>query len=218
MKKIFIKKVLSASIVSFISLQTLYVAIVETSTAVAASASDVVVVTLNVDAGISITDGANATMTPNIGLTSNKSVGSSSWNVKTSSVTGYTLAVKAFTSPALKNGSIDSFNDYTPVGGVPDLWGGVASGTKEFGFSAYGTHALADFGSPVNCGNTSSGVPDASAKYQGFSTSDYTIATSSTVTTTAGVVTNICFAAEQNGTYAASGVYTATITATASTI
>ena len=219
MKKIFIKKVLSVSVISLIFTQVFYGFCIEPTVVIAATASDNVIVTLNVDSGISITDGADATMAPSIGLVSNKSVGGSSWNVRTSSVTGYTLAVKASTSPALKNSTFDSFDDYTPaVPTTPDLWGGVASGTKEFGFSAYGDNSLAAFGNPVNCGNTSTGVPDAAAKYQGFSTSDYTIATSSTFTGTSGVVTNICFAAEQNGTYAASGVYTATITATASTI
>src|SRR5680860_387078 len=102
-KNIF-KKVLFSSFISLLTVQMIYITLEPTVT-IAASATDNVIVTLNVDAGISITDGANALMAPNIGLTSNKSVGSSSWNVKTSSATGYTLAVKASTSPALKNGT-----------------------------------------------------------------------------------------------------------------
>lgn len=218
MNKNLIKKIASLSILSLFSFQLMYI-FVEPTVVTAATDTDDVVVTLNVTAGISITDGADEVMEPNIGIVSNKAVGSSSWNVKTNSATGYTLAVKASTSPALKNGAVDQFDDYTPTGAVPDLWGGVASGTKEFGFSGYGDDVLdATWGTHSGCGNTTNGDPDAAAKYFGFSTGDYTLATRATLTTTAGVTTNICFAAEQNGTYAASGTYTATITATATTI
>lgn len=217
MKNLF-KKALATSVISLLFIQMMYI-VLEPTRVIADSASDNVVVTLNVDAGISITNGSDVTMTPNIGLTSNKSVGSSSWNVKTSSSTGYSLEVKASSSPALVNSAAsDSFEDYTPVGGTPDAWGGVVSGHKEFGFSGYGTDVLAAYGTATNCGNTGTGVPHADAKYQGFSTSDTQLATRNTVTTTAGITSNICFAAEQNGTYAASGAYTATITATATTI
>ena len=185
---------------------------------VVTAVTDDVVVTLNVTDGITITDGAPVTMAPDIGIASDRSVGTSSWNVKTNSDSGYTLAVKASASPALVNGVIDSFNDYTEATpGTPDAWGGVASGQKEFGFSGRGTHVLNTFytTSPADCGNTGTGVPNANSKYLGFETSDQTLASSNTYTTTAGVTSYICFAAQQNAVYAASGTYTATITGTA---
>jgi hypothetical protein len=221
MKKNIMKKVASISILSLFSVQMMYL-LIEPTVVIAATATDNVIVTLNVTSGISITDGAASTMAPNIGITANKSVGSSSWNVKTNSATGYTLAVKASTSPALQNtvaNPDDTFTDYTEASaGVPDVWAGVASGQKEFGFSGHGTDVPVSFGTATTCGNTTSGVPDANGKFLGFDMSDQTLATRATVTTTAGITTNICFAAEQNGTYAASGTYTATITATATTI
>jgi hypothetical protein len=222
MKKNIIKNILALSSISLMFVQVLYF-IVEPTTAIALTTDDVIV-TLNVDAGVAISDGAAATMTPNIGVTSSRSVGSSSWIVTSNSATGYTLAVKASTAPALKKpavpGAADEFADYTPVvPTTPDAWGGVTALIKEFGFSARGTDALASFGTATTCGNTGTGVPDASANFLGFDTSDKTIATRTAITTPTGVQTFICFAAEQgSGVYATAGVYTATITATVAVI
>lgn len=182
----------------------------------AQSATDNVTVTLTVDSGITISDGANVTMSPNLGVATNSSIGTSSWNVKTNDPNGYTLAVKASASPALSSGT-DSFADYTEaVSGTPETWS-VGSGAKEFGFSAYGTDTTTGtWGTGSSCG--SGGTPSATQKYVGFKTTDKTIATRATTTTTSGVTTSICFAAEQNTVYAAAGTYTATITATATVL
>ena len=183
---------------------------------VAVTATDGVVVTLTVDSGITISNGADSTMTPNIGVANDSSIGSSSWIVKTNNTLGYTLAVKASTAPALKSGS-NTFEDYTEaVVGTPEVWS-VGSGAKEFGYSAYGTDtATATWGTSASCGT--GGVPAGAQKYVGFSTTDKIIAQKATVTPTTGITTNICFAAQQNAIYAASGTYTATITATATTL
>lgn len=185
-------------------------------TVFAATATDDVVVTLDVTAGITISDGANVTMVPNIGIAADSSIGSSSWLVKTNALNGYTLAVKASTTPALQSGA-ESFADYTEaVAGTPEAWS-VGAGAKEFGYSAYGTDtSTGTWGTAATCG--AAGVPDASQNYVGFSLSDKTIATRAAVTPTTGITTTICFAAEQNAIYAASGTYTATITATATTL
>lgn len=215
MKKSFLKKIFVASLMSLFILQAFYFA-VEPTLSDAATVDDSVVVTLNVTSGVSISDGANSTMLPSIGITSDRAVGSSSWTVATNSVTGYTLAVKASTTPALRNGSTDNFADYTESpSGTPDTWS-VASGAKEFGYSAYGANvATGTWGTHTDCGNTGTGVVATGSRYRGFSTSDVTIASLSGVTPVAGITTNICFAAQQNNVYAASGTYTATITATA---
>ena len=198
----------------------MYLLVIEPTISSATSVTDNVIVTLNVTSGVTISNGADTTMTPNIGVLSDKSVGSSSWSVATNSSTGYTLAVKASTTPALKNGSTDNFADYTEgTPGTPDLWGGVAVGAKEFGYGAYGTDTpTATWGTPSGCGNAGTGVPDAAGKFRGFSTTDATIASRATVTPNSGITTNICFAAQQNAVYAASGTYTATITATATAV
>jgi len=215
MKKFFLKKILVASLMSLFVLQAVYFALEPTLTN-AATTSDSVTVTLNVTSGVSISDGANASMLPNVGIVANRSVGSSAWTVATNSVTGYTLGVRASTTPALRNGATDNFADYTATTPtVPETWS-VASSTKEFGYSAYGTNVTAGtWGTHTDCGSTSTGIVATGSKYRGFTTSDVTIASNSGVTAVAGVTTNICFAAEQNGVYAASGTYTATITATA---
>ncbi len=183
---------------------------------VAVSATNNVVVTLTVDSGITISAGANATMAPNIGVAADSSIGSSSWVVKTNNTAGYTLAVKASASPALVSGT-NSFADYTEaVTGTPEVWT-VAAGTKKFGYSAYGADTpTATWGAAASCGTA--GVPSGTQNYVGFKTTDKIIAQKATVTPTTGVTTNICFAAQQNAIYAASGVYTATITATATTL
>lgn len=185
----------------------------------AANATDDVVVTLDVTTGITISDGAAVTMAPNIGIASNSSIGSSSWNVKTNAALGYTLAVKADASPALRvlATPANNFADYTEaVAGTPEVWS-VASGAKEFGYSAYGTDtSTVTWGTSLSCG--AAGVPAVAQNYVGFSTLDKTIATRSTVTPTTGIDTTICFAAEQDTVYAPSGTYNATITATATTL
>ncbi|MFA6000304.1 MAG: hypothetical protein WC783_05020 [Candidatus Paceibacterota bacterium] len=185
-------------------------------TADAATATDNVIVTLDVTTGITISDGADVTMAPNIGVASDGSIGSSSWIVKTNAVNGYTLAVKASASPALVSG-LNSFADYTEgTLGVPEVWS-ISAGTKEFGYSAYGTDtATATWGTSLSCG--AAGVPAGAQKYVGFQTTDKTIATRASVTPTSGITTTICFAAAQNAIYAPSGTYTATITATATTL
>lgn len=213
-KKINKKIVISIfSVFSFFILLQFY-PIIETVTA--ATATDNVIVTLNVTEGITISDGADSTMTPNISVSADQSIGTSSWLVKTNAALGYSLAVKASASPALVSGA-NSFADYTEASaGVPEVWS-VGSGDKEFGYSAYGTDtSTGTWGTSASCG--AAGIPAVAQKYVGFTTSDKIIATRSAVTPNAGITTTICFAAQQNAVYAASGTYTATITATALTL
>lgn len=211
-----IKKIFAVSTLSFLFLQMAYVSLIEPEIAVAAPAPDSLVVTLNVDAGISISNGADVTMAPNLATGTPSSIGSSSWTVITNNNTGYKIDVKASTDPALKSGS-NTIEDYTEtVANTPETWS-VPAGYKEFGYSVYGTGVAAEWssGSVVNCGT--SGTPNANAKYLGFSTTDRTVISTSAPTLYAGTVTNICFAAEQDTIYAPAGAYTATITATATT-
>ena len=103
-----------------------------------ATATDNVIVTLDVTTGITISDGANVTMAPTLGVTADQSIGTSSWIVKTNAALGYTWQVKASAAPALVSGA-NSFADFTEaVSGTPEVWS-VAGGAKEFGYSAFGT-------------------------------------------------------------------------------
>lgn len=221
MKKIYFKKVIALSVISLFLFQILYITAVEPTVAAAVTASDSVVVTLNVTSGVSISDAGPVTMLPNLGISANNAAGTSAWTVKTNSTTGYTLGVKADASPALRITATPTsyFTDYTDTGNTPEQWS-VATGDKEFGFSAYGADVTdGTWGTGDLCETSSgSGVPITTMKYVGFETTDQTIASSNTVTTTSGTVTNICFAAEQKDVYAPSGTYNTTITATASAI
>jgi hypothetical protein len=216
MKRKNIKKLVSITLVSLFSLQLIYIGF-EPQIANAVQATDSVLVTLDVDSGISITTPADVTMAPHIGVASDGSIGSVVWTVKTNVAAGYTLAVKASSSPALVSGG-NSFADYTEaVAGTPEQPFTVASGDKEFGYSAFGTDtSTGTWGVAASCG--SSGMPSATQKYVGFTTSDKTVASRASVTPTAGIATTVCFAAAQNNIYAAAGTYTATITATATTL
>ena len=215
MKK-YIKKIIGVVSISLLLVQVIYVYSIEPRVVTAATATDAVVVTLTVDSGISITSPTDVTMAPNISMSANGSIGSATWNVKTNNTAGYTLAVKASASPALVSGG-NSFADYTEVAaGTPELWS-VPASNKEFGFSARGTRVnTTTWGTGADCG--SAGAPNATLKYIGFETADRQISTSSTFTTTSGEDTVLCLAAEQDTVYAPSGTYTATITATATTL
>ncbi len=181
---------------------------------------DDVLVNLTVDSGISITSPADVTMS-NLGTAVNTSTGSAVWNVKTNDPDGYTLSVKASTAPALVSGS-NSFLDYTETTpGTPETWSPDA-GTIQFGFSGIGLDVKNvntdqyGVGAQTTCDNgAASSTVNSTIKFLGFETSPQTLATRSATTTTSGADSRICFAAAQNGVFAPSGVYQATITGTA---
>lgn len=212
-KNIFIK-----TISIFLIIIVLFGGYLFTEQARAIDDSDVVEVTLTVDSGITISPGDDSIMAPNIGISSNTSIGSSGWTVRTNNVTGYDLSVKADTNPALISAEGKTFEDYTETyDGTPEPWS--VSSAKEFGYSAYGDNIdtpTSTWGYALTCG--SAGVTDPGQYYVGFKTINHTIATRGVVTPTSGIQTTICFAAEQETVYASSGVYNATITATAATI
>ncbi len=183
----------------------------------AATASDTVVVTLNVTAGISITSPSDTSMSTDLGVAQLSAVGTTTWNVKTNSAAGYTLAVKATSSPALATaGGTYFFKDYQT--GAPNTWV-ASSSAASFGYSAFGTDVpTGTWGTGSACSGTNGHASSTTLKYKGFTTSDVTIATRSATTTISGVDASVCYYAEQNGVFAASGTYTATIVATATTL
>jgi hypothetical protein len=189
---------------------------------VASAVSDEVVVNLTVESGISITSPSDVTMS-NMGTAVNTSTGWAVWNVKTNDPDGYTLAVKASTTPAMRNAT-NSFTDYTEsTPGTPQTWS--VSSAVEFGFSGLGTDVVnvssdrfAATGQTVCDNGSASTSINSTLRVLGFETSDQTLASRAATTSTSGVDTRICFAAEQNGVYAAAGLYQASITATATAL
>lgn len=202
------------ALVLTLALSAGYLAVEPTETAAVA---DTVVVTLTVDAGITISTEADTAMSQNLGVSSHTAVGTTTWTVATNNSAGYTMTLAASTVAAMKSGT-NYVYDYATTS-APLLWS-VTSGNAAFGFSVNGTDVNSTkWGVYSYCGTAGSPhVPHGSAKYSGFTTAATTTNTRSSTTTSSGVATNVCYAVEQDTYYIPSGVYTATITATATTL
>ncbi len=179
------------------------------------TATSSLIVTLEVNAGIAISSPSDVVMSRALSMTADTAVGSSTWNVQTNNYAGYSLTLKASTTPAMQSAS-SSIADYQT--GSQALWS-VSSGDARFGFSAYGTDITpgGTWGSGTDCQNGGH-IPSNSLKYLGFTTSGASVVARSATTTYDGSDTTVCYAVEQNHFYIASGIYTATITATAVTL
>ncbi len=207
-----IKKSVSATLVTALAIGAAF-SLIEPSSASAVTATSSVVVTLNVTAGVSITSPSNSTMSTALGVSQNTAVGTTTWNVKTNSATGYTLTVQATSTPAMNSTTtVNSIADYQT--GAPNTWT-ATSGFAYFGYSAFGTDvSTGTWGTDTDCYSTAN-VQSTALKYKGFTTSGFQIATRASTTTPSGVDATVCYAVEQNNTYIPAGNYQATITATA---
>jgi hypothetical protein len=172
---------------------------------VAGTDSDSVLVNLTVSGVISINSPANVSMSPDV-VGTGSSTGSVTWTVETNNSDGWKLEVKADASPALDDGSGNSFADYTEAtAGVPETWN-VSASDSEFGFTASGTHAEAKY---------SNGT-----LYEGFEgTTDIKVAEDSSVTSGGGEDITVGFQAEVGSSKTQpQGIYEAVVTATATTL
>ncbi len=216
------KKVITHTVSLILVVVLLVIGFASAEPYVASAVSDEIVVNLTVESGISITSPADVTMS-NMGTAVNTSTGWAIWNVKTNDPDGYTLAVKASTTPAMRNAS-NSFADYTEsTPATPQTWS--VSSAIEFGFSGLGTDVVnvnsdqyAATGQTTCDNGIASTTINSTLRFLGFETTDQTLASRAATTTTSGVDTRVCFAAEQNGVYAAAGLYQASITATATAL
>jgi hypothetical protein len=185
-----------ASVVIFSYLETI-------NGLVAGEDTDSVIVSVTVVSSISIDNPADVALSPDIEETGT-ATGNVIWNVKTNHMGGWTLDVKASTSPALQVGG-NSFADYTEtVSGTPEIWS-VDAADSEFGFNAEGTYAESEF---------------SGSKYLGFDgTNRIQIAHRNAPSGGSGDDTTVNFQAEVGSSHNQPvGTYEATITATASTI
>jgi hypothetical protein len=200
---------------------------IEPAFAQAASAVGGTTVNLNVDAAISITSSATTTtsMSTSLNLTTSSAIATTTWNVKTNSATGYTLSLASgtTTTPAMKQpaNNLQMINDYKSAYAAPSTWA-PTNNSAEFGYSAFGTHAINVASDKFNatgvsnCGATS--TANTTLKYASVVPTANTIATYTSTTTTAGVDTTVCWAVAQTGNfYIASGAYQASAIATAVT-
>ncbi|MDQ3018324.1 MAG: hypothetical protein M3Q64_00415, partial [bacterium] len=151
----------------------------------------------------------------------NTAVGSAAWTVTTNSAGGYTLTLFAAAAPAMvRSGGGGNIADYTPaVAETPETWS--VSTAAEFGFSARGTNVnTTTYGTDASndcLSATTPDIPSTTLKWRDFDLtgSADTMASTTGPTTTSGAASTMCVATEQNGIFAASGSYSATITATA---
>ena len=165
-----------------------------------------------VTSSISITVPSDVTLSGISGTGSSNS--SVAWTVTTDNSAGYTLSIKARSNPALVAGS-DSFGDYSPSGANPDYNWSVGASASAFGFSPEGVDTASrylDNGS--SCGT---GVSNASDQcWDGFSTTNRTIASRSSSNTPSGAATTVKLKAEVGNTKTQPvGSYVATLTVTA---
>ena len=163
---------------------------------------------------VAITAPGSVTLSPEIptsgGGTAN---GSASWTVTTDNAGGYTMNIRASSSPALASGA-NSFANYTPASSAPDFAFSVAPGSGEFGFTPEGddiASAYKDNGSACNTGSSDAG----SACWMPITTSVETIVRRTSETSSSGTATTIRFRAATGGDKVQpTGVYSATMTLT----
>lgn len=165
------------------------------------------------DTYITISAPADVNMDPINGLIGGTSTSSVAWTVTTNSNAGYSMSIKASTSPALAS-SNDYFADYNP-GGDPDFTWSIASTEAAFGYSASGADIIDKFKDNGVACNTGSG-DTAEACWDGFTTSDETIVQSTSANAPSGTETTVELRAESGADkILTSGDYSAVITVTA---
>lgn len=200
----------------FLSMFGLVVTYELTDTALAqATDTDTITVTLEVDSGISISFAGNVTMLPNLGISGNSSVGSTTLLARTNDPAGYRLEVEAGASPAMvRTGGGGNIADYATT--TPEQWF-IEDGSVYFGFSVFGDDVVsANWGTDGSCETAGTLGQSGERKYRGFAgATKIQVANNGDITSTEGVETAICFAAQQKGLFAEEGTYVATITATA---
>ena len=152
-------------------------------------------------------------ITSESGGTSN---GTNTVTVRTNNSAGYTLQIKAASSPALISGA-NSFADYVKAGANPDFtWGAPAANSSFFGFTPEGNDLVQyyrDDGVTCNTGL----LDTSSACWDSLSTGNKTIAQSSAADT-GGRSTVTRFRAEAGtSSNKATGSYSASVTMTAYT-
>ncbi len=172
---------------------------------------------------LSLSDGADVSMS-GIDMTNSTSTGGTNWTVITDNPAGYKLEMAAVSVPACDYYLCDAdqgneFADYQEASGVtPEVWN-TQDGRYEFGFSAYGDDVPdGTWGAGSSCGSGTSLPQD--LKYRGFNNQSDSgpetiqIASRSSRTESGGITSYFCLGAVQSHTYAPSGTYTATSTAT----
>lgn len=163
---------------------------------------------------LAISTASDVTMSPAIaGISGGTGSGSTVWTVTTDNAAGYTLSIRADTTPALRSAT-SSFADYTPTGVNPDYNWGIAVADSEYGFTPEGTDIIQrykDNGSSCNVGSGDT----ADRCWDALTTSDQPVAQRTSGNHPSGTTTAVKMQAEAGSNrIQPSGTYTATITVT----
>lgn len=164
---------------------------------------------------LSMTAASSVTLSPNIGgVSGGTSDGNTSFTVTTDNPAGYTVSIKASSSPAL-NFALDSFNDYSATVASPDFAFSIPSTASAFAFTAEGTDIASGFkDNGASCGVGSSDTVDKC--WAGLSTSNQTIVSRTSANNPSGTLTTLKFRAQSGSSHIQqAGTYTSTTTITA---
>jgi hypothetical protein len=167
---------------------------------------------------ISISAPPDVNLTNLSGIVGGTSNGSAGWKVVTDNVGGYSMTIQASTSPALKTPEEYFFEDYTPVGAVPDFSFSLTPTKSLFGFSPEGTDIILQYkDNGTICGVGSSDA--ASSCWDGFSTTPKIISEKNSSNQPLGSTTTVQFRAGIGSSkIQEAGIYNAVITVTAVTL
>lgn len=157
-------------------------------------------------------------MAPNLGgVIGGTATGSTAFLVITDSAAGYSVTMRASTSPALRNG-VNTIADYVPAGGVPDFLFTTGSTNAHFAYSPEGVDIAERFQDAGSvCGV--SGSDSLNRCYDGLSTTPVEIVRRTTANHPSGSTTTIQFVVGIGGNITVpEGVYQATTTITALTL
>jgi len=163
---------------------------------------------------LAISAPGNITLSPSI-LTTGGGIGNGSgtWTVTTDNAAGFTMNIRAATTPALVSGG-DSFANYTPAGADPDFTFSVGAATSEFAFTPEGTDIVQKYKDNGVACNIGAG-DTASACWMPLVTTAETIVTRTTANNPSGGATTLRFRAESGASNTQPiGSYSASVTLT----
>lgn len=142
---------------------------------------------------ISMTALSDVVMSPTIGgITGGTANGSTNTTVVTDSGAGYTLLIKASSSPAMVSADGDTIADYTPATADPDFTFSITASQAELAFTPEGSNIDDDYrDNGAACGIGSGDTADAC--WDALSTSNITIAGAGADNHPTGVMTTIKF-------------------------
>ena len=221
------KDTLIASLIR--SITTFFVfAAFEPSILMSATASDQFTISTSVTSEISFsTTASDVNLAALPGITGGMSTGATQIVVLTNNAAGYSMTLKASSSPALQGDSQGgSVSDYTPtVGTVPDYGWSVPANTAEFGYTVSAStttdldQSFLDNGADT-CNTGSADTTGSASCWLNASTTDETIINRSSETSASGATTTIFFRLQIQSDpvpVIPEDTYTATTTLTATT-